>query len=219
MQGPAVEPVTLEQCYAQIRGGAANDDGLFPIRIQAARELCEAYTHRAFFNQTWRLSLHHFPFFDWTTGTMPPTWKRDIWFFPYAWPAYQIKVPRPSLVSVSSITYLDAKGNQQTHDPSLYYVDPTSEPGIVVPKTGLEWPYPDTYLPGSVQLTYVAGSYGDGVEVNNCPARLIQAILLLVADMFENREQTSALAMKDLPMGIARLLEGEVFTIFGLENN
>lgn len=216
---PAVEPVTLAQCYAQCRCTTANDDGLFPLRIQAARELCERETRRAFFNQTWRLSLDHFPLYPWWTGTARATDKHDNWYYSDLWKGYQIQCPRPSLVSVQSITYTDMAGNPQTLNSNSYYVDPTSEPGRIVPLPGIFWPYTEQYLPGSVQITYTAGTYGDGVEVNNCPAKVVMAILLIVASMFENREADSPLTMKELPLGVSRLLASEVFEVLSYENN
>ena len=185
---PVAEPVNLAQCLAQCRATSANDDGLFPLRIAAARELCERETHRAFFNQTWRLSLDHFPLYPWWSGTARTTDRHDDWSYSNLWKGYQIQCPKPSLVNVQKITYLDVSANLQTLDPSTYYVDNSSEPGRIVPLPGTYWPYTQQYLPGSVQVLYTAGSYGDGVQVNTCPAKVVMAILLIVASMFENRE-------------------------------
>ena len=112
----------------------------------------------------------------------------------------------PRLVSVTSITYLDMAGEQQTLDPSAYIVDASSQPARIVPAINLTWPTTDYYIPGSVKVTYVAGSYGDGVTVDTCPASIEQAILLLVGHFYENREASSALSLKNIPLGVDALL-------------
>jgi uncharacterized phiE125 gp8 family phage protein len=216
---PVVEPVTVEQCLRHCRATEANDDGLFPVRIQAARELCEAETRRAFFNQTWRLSLDHFPLYPWWTGTARATDRHENWYYSNLWKGYQIQLPRPSLLEVSEISYKDMAGATKILDPDSYYADNTGEPGRIVPLPGAYWPYTQQYLPGSVQITYEAGSYGDGLEKNTCPAKIMIAILLIVASMFENRENDTILTMKELPLGVDRLLASEVFHALGFENN
>ena len=49
-------------------------------------------------------------------------------------------------------------------------------------------PYPQSYLPGSVTVTYTAGTYGDGVEVDNCPQTIKQAMLLLISYWYNHRD-------------------------------
>jgi hypothetical protein len=76
----------------------------------------------------------------------------------------------------------------QTLPTDSYYVDTTSELARIVPVPDTYWPYTQAYLPGSVQVRFVAGSYGDGVEVNTCPNRVVMAMLLLIGSFYENRE-------------------------------
>jgi len=215
---PSVEPVTLDRVKKHMRVTISDDDDLIGVYISAARELCERETHRSFFNQTWQLSLDHFPLFPFWNGTARSTSLHDSWYYSTLWKAFQIKLPRPGLVSVSSVTYLDTAGNLQTIDPSTYKVDAAGEPGSVVPAYGNCWPYTDMYLPNSVQVTYVAGTYGDGTTVNNCPAKVQVATMLVAADLYENRTDTGDL--KSYSLGyVARLLESECLTVFGYENN
>jgi uncharacterized phiE125 gp8 family phage protein len=117
-----------------------------------------------------------------------------------------LRLPMPRLISVTSITYLDNSGTLQTLDPSQYTVDAASQPARIVPSVNLTWPTTDYYIPGSVKVTYVAGSYGDGVNKDICPLSIKQAILLLVGHLYENREATSTLNPKALPLGVDALL-------------
>ena len=59
-----------------------------------------------------------------------------------------------------------------------------------------------TDAPGAVTLTMVAG-YGAAADV---PYSIRQAILLMVAHWFVNREAASPVSLKELPLGVAALL-------------
>ncbi len=216
---PVAEPVTLAQVKQHCRVTIDDDDALLETYISAARELCERETHRSFFNQTWRLSLDHFPMYPFWSGTQQSTTLHDGWSYSSWWKYFQIKLPRPSFVSVTSITYVDMLGDTQTVDPSIYYVDTAGEPGSVSPIYGSYWPYTDLYVPDSVAVNYVAGSYGDGVNEAYCPAKVQVAIMMAAAGMYENREPSSGLKHYELPLGITRLLESECCTVLGYENN
>ena len=213
---PAVEPVSLEVAKQHLRLDFPDDDTLIPIYITAARQWAEKYTRRAFFNQTWTLNLDHFPFFN--CASTLPTRSRHDWIY---WEGYfdgiMIRLPRPTCVSVTRITYVDLTGTTQTLDPSTYSVDITSEPARIIPAQGQFWPYTQAYLPGSVQITFVAGSYGDGEEVNNCPQTVVAAVLLMLTNLYENRssvELGQGLNVAQMPMGAKMLLDTERFQCF-----
>jgi uncharacterized phiE125 gp8 family phage protein len=109
-------------------------------------------------------------------------------------------------VSVTSITFIDGDGDTQTLPASTYNVDATSIPGRVAPAQGLFWPILNDYIPGSVKITYVAGSYGDGVDVNTCPQTIISAMLLLIDHLYNHRGAASELNLKNIPLGVDALL-------------
>jgi uncharacterized phiE125 gp8 family phage protein len=222
--GPAVEPVTLALAKAQLNVEAAftDDDALIGGLITAARQLCEQAMCRAIFNQSWLLTLDHFPWVSFNNGTVRQTNRSDWPFLSDFWQGMTINLPMPRLVSVTSITYVDLTGATQTLDPGSYYADVNSEPARIVPKPGAYWPYTQQYVPGSVQVTFVAGTYGDGVEVNTCPQTIALAIMQMVADWYANRENSvvsSGIGVAELPYGVRRLLESEKFYCFTLENN
>jgi uncharacterized phiE125 gp8 family phage protein len=85
--------------------------------------------------------------------------------------------------AVASVKYVDADGVQQTLDPSAYLTDLTTEPATVRPVYGTEWPT-TREQPGAVAVQYSVG-YADAASV---PAALKAAILLLVGDLYANRE-------------------------------
>src|ERR1039458_882760 len=120
---PIVEPVTVATAKQQCRVDFADDDTLFAVYITAARQYCERYTHRAFFNQTWLRTLDFFPL-AWGSETLSPADRSDYPF--YFWDKLTIDLPRANLVSVTSIVYVDGTGTTQTLDSSAYNVDITS---------------------------------------------------------------------------------------------
>jgi uncharacterized phiE125 gp8 family phage protein len=132
------------------------------------------------------------------------------------WHQIAIRLPKPGCVAVQSITYIDLTGTTQTLDPSTYYVDVNSEPARIVPQPGLYWPYSQSYLPNSVCVTYTAGTYGDGVEVDNCPQTIKQAMMLLISFWYNHRDSAEAAPPKAIEFGVDALLAGENFDTFGL---
>jgi hypothetical protein len=158
--GPLQEPVNLALAKQQInRGDYTGDDNLIQAYIVAARVYAESYTHRAVFPQTWVRTLDHFPLWWAADGTVNPSYKDNWPYYSDFWNRITIDLPMPRLLSVQSITYVDTSGVTQTLDPSQYVVDTTSEPARIVPAEGTYWPSQMTYIPGSVRITFMAGTY------------------------------------------------------------
>jgi uncharacterized phiE125 gp8 family phage protein len=214
---PTVEPVTLALAKSHLCVDFPEDDALISAYITAARQYCEKYTHRVIFNQTWQLSLDHFPMYGCDTGSMQPSTARNWPYWGALWDGLMIRLPRPTCVSVTSIIFTDQSGTTQTLDPSSYTVDINSEPARIVPAPTTFWPYTQSYLPGSVKITYVAGSYGDGATVNTCPQTVVIAILLMVGHLYEHRHTVSELSLKEIPLGVKALLDTVRFDTFTYE--
>lgn len=203
---PAAEPVTLDLAKQHLRVDFDDDDTLIESYIAAAREYCEKVTRRAFFNQTWLRTLDYFPLYGRIDATRNPS-ERNSW--PYGtwyWDRVTITLPYPRLVSVTSITYLDNTGTEQTLPDNSYNMDATSTPGRIAPAQGMFWPILQNYIPGSVKITYVTGSYGDGVETNTCPKSIVQAMLLLIGHWYQNREAVAIASLKPVPLAVDSLL-------------
>jgi uncharacterized phiE125 gp8 family phage protein len=201
---PRAEPVSLSEAKLHLRVDFETDDSLITAFITTAREVCEQKFQRAIYDQTYVLSLDQFNYGDWRSTI--PMERRNSLRFSALWESMALRLPMPRLVSVTSITYLDVNGIQQTLDPSTYNVDASSQPARIVPAINLTWPTTDYYIPGSVQVTYVAGSYGDGIEIASCPASIKLAIKLLIGHFYENREASSQLSLKAIPLGVDALL-------------
>lgn len=174
---PSLEPVLLTDAKSQCRITTTEEDTLIGTYITSARELVEGYLNRSLITQTWQADY-------------------DDWYAPFM-------LPRPPLQSVSSIQYYDLDNVLQTLDPSLYIVTGANSTGFgkIAPSWGAVWPpvYPRF---DSVQIKYVAG-YGNASAV---PADIRIGILMYVGHLYENREITTPLDIRNLPKSIDALL-------------
>ena len=189
---PAGEPVSLTEAKAHMRIDSADDDSLIAALITAARQAAEAHMRRALVSQTWRLSLDRFPV------APQPWWDGLREGADMPGDGSVIELPRPPLISVTSVTVYDDANNATVAGVSIYYVDADSEPGRVVLRSGQTWPMAGR-VAGAVEVLFVAG-YGAAGAV---PQAIRQGMLLLIGRLYENREAEAAAVA--LPLGVAAL--------------
>lgn len=194
---PASEPLSLAEAKAHLRIESADDDSLISALIAAARQAAEAHMRRALITQTWRLTLDGFP------AAPRPWWdgERQGADMPGASTSGHgsvIEMPRPPLVSVTSVTAYDDADNATVASASSYFVDADAEPGRVVLRSGQTWPVAGRVANG-VEVLFVAG-YGAASAV---PQAIRQGMLMLIGALFENREAEAA--ADALPLGVAAL--------------
>lgn len=158
---PATEPVTLAEAklHLRIEDAITADDTLVSALIVAARQWVEQYLHRSLVTQTWRLKLDAFPDTD------------------------TIVLGRPSLLEVSSVTYVDADGDSQTMSTDDYSVDADHFPGRILLGFGKSWPS-TRVQPNAVTVTFTSG-YGNAAAV---PDAIKAALKLVIGDLYANRE-------------------------------
>ena len=155
--GPATEPVTLAEAKAHCRVDASDDDALITALIVAVRQRAEGLTGRALITQQWKL-----------TGE--------------AFPSGALGLPKPPLVSVQTIKYLDTAGAQQTLSGSAYDVTTSELLGTIAPKWGTEWPSIRSQI-AAVEIAYTAG-YGAAAAV---PQSIKAWMLCYIAAAYDNR--------------------------------
>src|SRR3972149_6512137 len=122
---PAAEPVSVAEAKAHMYVTITADDVLIGSLISAAREHIENLMNRAFIEPTWELTMENFP-----GGNAV------------------VDLPRSPLISIESVKYFDAGGNDVTMPPADYQVDAASEPARIAPAVGSSWPSVATDKPG-----------------------------------------------------------------------
>jgi uncharacterized phiE125 gp8 family phage protein len=177
---PVAEPVTLTEAKAQLRVDGTDDDTFITSIISVARRQVENETNRALISQTWEMALDKFPC--------------DRY----------MKIPRPPLQSITSVTYYDLAGASYVMPATDYLVDTYSEPGRVALKNAASWPGTALREANGVIIRFVAGYGAAGTSV---PDEIRQAILLLIGHLYENREAVNdGRNVQTLPLGVDRLL-------------
>lgn len=176
---PTALAASMQEVLAQTRISDNSEEGYIESLIKRATGFCEAYTDRQFITATWRQSCDRFP--------------ADNFF-----------VPRPRLIAVTSLTYVDTDGATQTLvEGTNYDVDTDSEPGRVGLSFNASWPGIRD-VNNAVKLTFTAG-YGASDE--QVPHDIKQAIMLLVAHWYEHREAATSIKSEDIKFSVEALLD------------
>lgn len=165
ISGPAVEPLSLSEARLQCRLAADDtaEDTLLTLCIQAVREAAEHQLGRALIEQTWEQTAESFP-------------------------AGAIALERHLAASITSITYTDTAGAEQTLSGLAYLLQVDQQGAQVLPAAGTNWPAV-TSGPGAVRVRYVVGYGASGADV---PAAVRQWLLVTVAAFFAQREAFDA---------------------------
>lgn len=159
---PVLEPLTTAEAKLQIRHtGDTTEDALIDRCVSAARTWVENYTDRSLLTQTWQLSASQFP-------------VGKLWL-PRAVP----------LASITHVKYYDGDNALQTLSTSVYSSVLFEEPAAIELAVDQSWPSV-ALRSDAVQIEYVTGA----TAASAVPKPLVQAVALLAAHLYENREAT-----------------------------
>jgi uncharacterized phiE125 gp8 family phage protein len=204
---PAVEPLSLSEAKLHCKVDITDDDDLITDLITAAREWVEKETRRAYINRSYQLRLNLFPdmfaatFYSFYSLERLPNQRAGI-----------IELPRPPLISVDSIQYVDLTGTLQTLNPSQYIVDGGGAcVGTISPAYGLV--FPATRLTtNAVLINYTAGL---GPDATTVPRRVKAAMKLMIGLWYRKREAAVEKPLTEMPMAVQALLSGEMWGSYG----
>jgi uncharacterized phiE125 gp8 family phage protein len=175
--GPGAEAVTLAEAKAQLR--IAADDEYEADLIGALVTTASAWVQR----HTGR-------------SLTEAEWTLKLDCFPAT-----IKLPMPPAATVDSVSYIDAGGEAQTLAPSAYRLFGAGGfDALVIPAWNTSWPATAEGEPDAVTIVFTAG-------YETTPTPIKQAILLLVSHWFENREDSTTIDTRRIPMGVDALLK------------
>lgn len=155
---PGEEPVTLAEAKLHCKGvDGTTDDTLITGLIMTARRAAEHRTGRALVTQQWEYTHDDFD--------------------------SRIDLPKPALISVQSVKYLDSDGVLQTLASSEYQVVTSELIGYIVPAYGKSWPS-CRVQPDSVVVAYTAG-FGNAAAV---PDDIKTWMKMAISTMYNQRE-------------------------------
>lgn len=165
-----IDPVSVSDCKKHLNIDFTDDDAYLGDLITAATTAAQNFTNRQFITATLLLKMSAFP-----GGQYPGQCATND----------EIRVPRPPLISVSSIAYVDSAGTSQTLAATEYQVNTANHPGLIRPAYGKYWPATRTDTYNAVTVTYTAGY---GATAATVPMPIRQAIRAWIALLYEYRE-------------------------------
>jgi uncharacterized phiE125 gp8 family phage protein len=154
---PDSEPITADEVKTHSRIDTDAEDTYIDSLITAVRQVAEPWLGRALIQQTITANL------DW-------------------WPEV-VKLPRPPLISVTSIKTIDELDNKTTYDANSYYIRNEIHPGQIIIRDGQTPPINTDRYYGGFEIVYLAG-YGDSDSV---PQGIKNGLIEWVAYAYENR--------------------------------
>lgn len=155
---PEDEPLTLPEVKANLRIVNPDEDDDVERMIRAARQMAEERLNRALMPQTLAFGADGF--------------------------CGALKVPRPPLIEIESLTYIDSDGTPQTL--TGYLVDEFADPPTISAAPGASWPATRAQA-GAVVVQYQAG-YADTASV---PEPIRQWMLLAIGAFYEHRSMAN----------------------------
>ncbi len=174
---PTTEPVTISELRTHLRVDGFDEDTYITTLGLAARRWVESYTRSALITQTWDQSYD---------GLSDP-----------------MKLDKPPVSSITSVSYTDTAGDSQTLAATYYELGEIDGASVVRAKYNQTYPSTRGHE-DVVTVRYVTG-YGAASAV---PDGIKHAIKLIVAQLFENREPTIlGMTITQVPFAVKALLE------------
>ena len=157
-------PIDLEDVkdHLRIPTGETRQDNYLIRLITMAAETVEGLTNRALTRRTLKLYLD-----SWSTSD-------------------SIELPYPPLSTETDavVKYKDTDSSTITMSSTGYLMDAVSEPGRIVLGYQENWPTEILHNVNPISIQYLCGYRGSTAV----PEKLKQAMLISIADMYENRE-------------------------------
>ncbi|MDX0251154.1 hypothetical protein GOC31_20875 [Sinorhizobium meliloti] len=175
---PESHPVTLAEAKAHLRVDDNDSDALITSLIGAASNYLDGYTGIL------------------GRALVTQSWRQDFAGF-----SHSLCLPLAPVSTVSAVKYIDTAGTEQTLPSSVYQLLHVARGAAVVLRPGQSWPQTRSQL-DAVRVEFVAG-----VPVEDVPAAVKHAMLLLIGHWYENRESVAVGAAPTvLPMAFSALI-------------
>lgn len=171
---PAIEVWTLSEVKNYLKVDTSADDTLITTLLQSAREVAERYLNQALITQTITEKLDRLS---------NPTIYLSI----------------SPVITVSSFQFNDGQNSVQTFNAANYVVDNFLKPARLALAYNSTWPT----LFGNINDVTIVYTAGYGATAASVPMQIRQAILMMIADSYDNREDY----VKKLPTASEYLLD------------
>ena len=155
---PTTEPISLADVRIHLRIDTHEEDAYITELVEAARNYVERYLDRSLITQTWTATFD--TFFD-----------------------DNLILRHGVVASVTSVTYLDNDGVQQTLSTDVYELARENGRQLIRLKFNQTWPAHRVHM-DNITVVYVTG-YGVASDV---PTAIQHAMLMLIGHWYENRE-------------------------------
>lgn len=191
---PAEFPVTLEMVKEFLKLDPSDDsqDDLLNMFIGAATIYAEKLTKRDFIERTYETFRDFFPRAGQNEGYYPfglvPSGASGISYYGDN-VGYEIR--RSPLVSVTDIAYTDSNQMGQTVASTVYYNTVETDYSEVLTVTGQCWPDDALRQMQNIKITFIAGMAPDAATFLALHPNLVNALLMHIAKMYENRGDCS----------------------------
>lgn len=192
------DPVTVDEMKAHARLDVVSEgDDFMAGLIAAATDEARRITGRALITETWRLVLDAWPGArdDWWSGVREGTLAMLQ--------GGSVEIRKAPFVAVTSVETIAEDGTATAFASSNWYAAKVADFGRLALRQGCTWP--DMSAPvravGGIRITFTAG-YGADPQMVPVPIR--QAIKMLAAHYYENREALGE--GQQIPLGASALL-------------
>jgi len=165
---PTSEPITLAEAKLNLRQVFDDEDDDIERMIRVARQMAEERLNRALMPQVLAFAADGF--------------------------CGPLRVPRPPLLELDSVKYIDTDGTEQTLAGSAYLVDGFVDPPMISAAYNTPWPTTRAQA-GAVVVQYHAG-YADAASV---PEPIRQWMLLAINAFYEHRSAVATAQTYALP--------------------
>ena len=171
---PANEIFTLQEVKDYLKVDDSTEDTLITTLLQSARQAAERYLNQALITQTITEKLDRLQLSTIYLSVSP-------------------------VISVSSFQYADSQNTTQTFNSSNYIVDTFEKPARLSLAYSKTWPT----LYGNINDVTITYTAGYGSDASSVPGQIKQAILLMITDAYDNRQDY----VKKLPTASEYLLD------------
>lgn len=185
--------------HMRIVDNDSDQDDVLDALIETANDHLTTYLQRSLITREITLTCDAFVSGS-RRGPLSDFWYSDV---PYGTPSGGLmQLPIVRAEAITSFTYIDSGGAQQSLTPSDYYLD--QENGRLQPSDALViWPQTAARI-NAVTIVYNAGY---GAAIADIPSALRQGLYMLVAHWYEMREAYTTFSLGQVPHGFYEIVD------------